>query len=146
MGSALTENTGSLEGVAPRLTRLEAEARRRDRLLVLLFLGLVGVGAIAGYLASRRIGTPLKTVTHSLVITDEQGATRAWVGVNKDGPGVSIFDDTGHTRIWVGLHQNNPSISILGADDKARVTMGSGSEQSYLLLQDDAGKKIFSKP
>ena len=146
MGAAMAENDRSQENLNQRLAQLQAESQRRDRLLVLLFLGLLGVGALAGYLTYRRVGTPRKTVTHSLVITDEQGATRAWVGVNKDGPGVSIFDDTGHTRIWVGLHQNNPSISILGADDKARVTMGSGSEQSYLLVQDEAGKKIFSKP
>lgn len=146
----MVESEQLLEVMQQRIAALETECKLRDhklnRMAIVLLLGLLAVVVAISYLYSKRIGIPSKLVTHSVVVADELGHERMWIGVNENGPGIGILAENGETRLWVGLNNGNPSVGLYGPDNKLRGSFGYGGERGFLFLFDNEGKKVFGQP
>ena len=93
-------------GTEERLEKLErellAEKRRNRWLLAVVGLGVVGV-ALAWTLATttataqaQGANTGPKVIrANQFILEDETGKTRARLGVDQDGPGLTLIDETG---------------------------------------------------
>lgn len=161
-----------IDTLASRLDQLEAaNARLRGWLLGTTLLALAAFGGVLGvgglwYRGRNKV--PRELSVRSVTLNDANGKPRAWLGVNKDGPGISVSDSAGMTRLWLGVHEDRPSLSFSDAEGQTRLSFGldeaprsfavaKGNEKAklsfgvvgtapYLNMVDKSGKPILVKP
>ena len=146
-------------------TALVHTQRCNRRLAATLILGVVAaVGAFgAGLAAVQPAGGGAKEVrATSFVLEDENGKTRASVGMGKDGPGLWLWDENAKPRVMLvatkdgsvlWLHDGNgkgravlsasddsPMLSLYDENDKTRARLAVIKEGAGLALSDENGK------
>ena len=59
-------------------------------------------------------------------IRDDNGRTRARIGVSPEGPHVSLYDDTGVIRASLAVTEVGVGLGIFSTDGNPQATFGSG--------------------
>ena len=129
--------------IEERLENMERELgrlKRRNRWLlgaVLLVVGgLIAPGVFettAVRARSQEARTTKEVRARSFILEDENGKHRAWLGVDKDGPSLSLWDEKGKIRFAAG------KVETVTSDGKTIAY----SESSLILFGPD-GKIIWS--
>jgi hypothetical protein len=135
-----------------RLEKLErellAEKRRNRWLLAAVGLGLVGV-ALAWTLATitstaqaqgANIGPKVIRATQ-LILEDETGKPRAWLGVSKDGPMLTLVDENGKPRAMLSVRKDGPALLLDDETGKLRAALGVLKSGPGLEMLDENGKQ-----
>lgn len=154
-----------------RIARLERNNRR-------LLAGLVGVTLLAGLAVVIQLGNGSGTTpkpdgdavdevrASRFTLVDENGKTRARLGVDEDGTGLRLYDENGKPRAVLSVDEDGTLLAMsdengkLGPmlvtskemtllnmydkDAKARVTLGVGESGPVLGLRDENGKSVKS--
>jgi hypothetical protein len=93
----------------------------------------------------------------SLSLVDENGESRAFLSVLKDGPALSLVDENGESRAFLSVLKDGPALGLADKNGKTRATLGisktttpDGKVISYpessLLLWDPNEKVIWMAP
>lgn len=131
-----------------RLEKLEKELMRRRRFncWLLAGLGLVIVAWIVGWALRPRTATALPTEAAArevrarrFIIEDENGKTRAMLGVFKDGSEMQLSDENGNPRIVLIASTDETEIQLLKANGKTGAWLNASNRVSLLQLNDENG-------
>jgi len=140
-----------------RLEKLErellAEKRRNRWLLVAVGLGVVGVLAwtlatITPTAQAQGANTGPKEIrANAFIVEDETGKSRAWLGVDENGPKLSLLDATGKPPAELGATKPGPGLLLQDENGNPRAMLSVGPRDGpTLLLLDANGKTILSQP
>jgi len=112
--------------IEERLTQLERKNRRLT--LALVVAGLATSLAVAvGMAAPGAVSEEVKA--HQFNLVDENGKTRASLGMFKGGPSLTLFDENGNRRAALAVDplavdKGNSSFSLFDEKGKPRVELG----------------------
>jgi hypothetical protein len=76
------------------------------------------------------LGAQPQTRTHEpekLVLPDEKGNERVWLGMGKEGPVLRFRDEGGKERLWLGLAKNTPGLVLYDQHGKRRAGLSTGT-------------------
>jgi hypothetical protein len=117
-----------LAAVMGRLERLERQNRWMKRAGAAILV-LVGAVALMGGQPQDKTGEPDK-----LVLRDDKGNERAWLGMGKDGPVLRFRDEGGKERLWLGLVKDTPGLAFYDEQGKRRAALSTGRGVVSLVL------------
>lgn len=108
--------------------------------LTLLSVGALVVGQAAP--SSRRIVAD-EINARAVVIRDEAGRMRGWLGTAMEGTRLVVFDESGQQKAGFGLTANNlPAMALFQATDKPMMVLGvEPGNWPSILLYDMAGHR-----
>lgn len=135
-----------------RVARLERENRflKGAGLAVLVAGGSILAMSFGGGDAGEGGMGQFKQVdTGHLVLRDNDGQMRAWLGIAEGGPRIVFFDASGQQRMGVGMtRQGEPALGIFDVGQNPRVVIGMMEGWPGVVLRDPQGKKrvaIYSR-
>lgn len=139
------------ESLEDRLRTLEAKLARAERRfrLVLASLGIAilacavswTVIGITGRAQAQKPGETGKVIRASkFILEDENGRTRATLGVTEDGPSLGLYDETGKNRAALRVVSNGTALCVIGENGKTGATLFVGEQGPGLGLYDEDGK------
>lgn len=133
----MTTQKPDLATVMERLERLERQNRWMKRAAAPL-LALAGAVVLMGGQPQPqgKTGEPDK-----LVLRDEKGNERAWLGMAKDGPVLRFRDEAGKERMWVGMSNNTPGLVFSDGQGKRRAALSTSRSAVSLILYDQKEKR-----
>ena len=143
--------SGPAAALEPRLRRLERQQRRLKFFGGVLGALVLAVLAALGTLALRDQPQPVPVVqeslargqvaTQALLIKDEAGSTRAWLGVRGGVPSLELYDRGGKMRTALGLDPDGaPRLALLDGQQRPRLELALGpGEEAGLSLVDREG-------
>ncbi len=149
--------------IEERLENMEREmgrVRRRNRWLLGTILVVVGgliVPAVLETTAFRAraqvAGTAKQIRANDFVLEDQNGETRAILGVGKYGPSLTLYDENGKARAELGMFKNGPSLNLYDEKCNPRGMLAMIKDRPGLLLFDEnrnlrfaAGKAEIETP
>ena len=128
--------------IEERLENIERELgrqKRRNRWL----LGAVLVIAVISIIAlAQMAGTSKQIRARSILIEDEKGQRRAWLGVDNDGPTLSLWDENGETRAILVVGKGGPGLVLSDEKGRRRAAMSVVADIPGLALSDENGKGL----
>jgi hypothetical protein len=132
----MTDQPSDLAAVMGRLERLERQNRWMKRAGAVVLV-LAGVAVLMG-----GQGQPGKTgEPEKLVLRDDKGNERAWLGMARDGPVLRFRDEGGKERLWLGLVKDTPGLAFYDDQGKRRAALSTGRDMVSLLLYDRQEKQ-----
>ncbi|MEQ8844719.1 MAG: hypothetical protein RIB58_07675 [Phycisphaerales bacterium] len=137
MSTSSSNGTATLE---QRIERLEAElAALRAQGVSTRTLRLVDEdGAERAMLTADRNGP-------TFVFHDNAGAVRMKLSLSESGPGMTLADDKGHTRAWLGFTKDALRIGFADENGNSRAFFGvMRSGQPVAKFYDEAGNVVWS--
>lgn len=126
--------------VLERLENLERQNRRFKR-AGLAAMVLAGATLLIGQATSQ-----WKVEAERFVLKDTDGKIRAELGMAGHGPLLALYDKDGARRAVFGIAERGPGIFFLDAIQKRRVALGVVEKGPVLVLFDENGNAVFSKP
>jgi hypothetical protein len=133
-----------------RVARLERENRWFR--MTAVTVALIGGAALLMAFASGDEGglTRAKQLDcGTIVIRDNDGQMRAWLGVAEGGPRLIFFDQSGQQRLGVGMTKEGlPALGIFDIGENPRVVLGMMEGWPGLVMRDPQGRKrvaMFSR-
>ena len=87
-----------------------------------------------------------KITTKELVIVDENGKLRAWLGVLKDEPRLELFDANGKWCAWLDAGKDGAGLGLMDENGKIRAMLDAGKDGAELTLLDENGKVVWQAP
>ena len=133
--------------IEERLENMERELgriKRRNRWLLgailVLLGGLVAAGVFKTMITpvqAQGAGTVKEVRARKILIEDENGKMRAWLGVNNDGPALSLWDEKGTPRAWLTVGHYGPRLSLWDEKGKTRAKLDVGIDGPTLLMWDE---------
>lgn len=130
-----------MEGsVLERLAKLERQNRRFKR------AGLVAMVLAGATLLLGQATPQWKVEAERFVLKDADGKVRAELGMAGHGPLLALYDEDGARRAVFGIAERGPGIFFLDAIQKRRVALGVVEKGPVLVLFDEHGNAVFSKP
>ncbi len=133
------------EAIVVRLSQVERELRAARRTIALVSLGLVAATALAVVSLATAIwfrGNVDALQTRQIVLSDEQGISRAVVRVQEDNAASLVLQDrngVGRLRLSV-LENGSPGIALSDNRGRARAVLGFLPEQGgTLVFADEEG-------
>jgi hypothetical protein len=139
-----------VRSIQDRVARLERENRwfRRAALAVTLLGGAAFLMAFAAG-EDGGIGRFKQVDCGHIVIRDNDGQMRAWLGIAEGGPRLIFFDQSGHQRLGVGMTKEGlPALGIFDIGENPRVVLGMMEGWPGLVMRDPQGRKrvaLFSR-
>lgn len=133
-----------------RVKRLERQARffRWTTVVLAVVAGsFIVMGLEPG--GDKSIGRFRQIDTGHVVLRDQDGQMRAWLGIAEGGPRLIFFDYQGQQRLGVGMtRQGEPALGIFDVGQNERAVLGIVEGWPGLVLRDPQGKKraaLFSR-
>lgn len=131
--------------IEERLETLEKELKKtkhQNRYLLGALALFMGVG-IFGVARSEQ-GKEVRT--NKLIIEDEEGKTRAVLGMKKDNPGLVEYDDNGKPRMILSLDKMGPSVAFFDEKGNPRIGIGLANGDPALNVIDENGGITWKAP
>ena len=132
-----------------RLEKLEKELMRGRRFNCWLLAGLglvivvwvVGWAFRPGTATAQPAGAAAREVRACrFILEDENGKTRAWLEVNKDGPILSLFDEKDKPRAILKVDKTGPGLGLSDENGKPRVILSVDKDCPILTLSAEQGQ------
>jgi hypothetical protein len=100
-----------------------------------------GVGAMVVVLAAAMVlmGGQLQSKNsqpNNVVVRDDKGNERVWLGVGKDGPILRFRGEDGTERIRLEMSKNSPALVFYDAQGNRRAALSAGKSAVKLLFYD----------
>jgi hypothetical protein len=111
-GTHTTTQQSDQLAVLGRLERLERHNRWMGACLAPVFVLAGAVVLMAGQ-PQAKTGKPEK-----IVLRDDKGKERAWLGMANAGPVLRFRDESGKERLWLGLAKNTPGLVLYDEQGK----------------------------
>lgn len=134
----MTAHTQELPDLLSRLERLERQNGWLKRVGVAA-LALVGLAVLVA--ARQPSGDEKREPEKQLVVRDDKGKERAWLGVDEDGPALRFSDDKGKQRLWLGVVKEVPALEFSDGDGKRRAALSVGPDALHLAIYEGSGKR-----
>ena len=141
-----------LEKLERELTETKALAARRPDVRRGWLLAVVGVAVVGLGLAwtlakttataqAQAAGAVPKTIrANEFILEDADGKRRAWLGVDKDGPGLHLLDENGKPRAVLTVTKDGPGLNLYDEKGNGRAALGVLKDGAALALFDEKGK------
>jgi len=129
-----------LENMEQELGRIKRRNRWLLGAILLLFGGLVAAGSFKTWVTlvqAQVTGTAKEIRARKILIEDENGKMRAWLGVNNDGPALSLWDEKGTPRAWLTVGHYGPRLSLWDEKGKTRAKLDVSIDGPTLLMWDE---------
>ncbi len=152
LSSEVRMNTevNSVTDIQERVARLERE-NRVFRYVAGLAVLIGGVALLTAFTATDggAIGSFKQVDCGHIVIRDNDGQMRAWLGIAEGGPRIIFFDQSGQQRMGVGMTREGlPAVGIFDVGENPRMVLGMMEGWPGLVMRDPQGRKrvaIFSR-
>jgi hypothetical protein len=118
------------------------KARARGRAVVMVYLGVVTVVAIAALIVALLHGAGQDTVqAQKFVVVDAGGKRRAVLTVSESGPGLGLFDENGTVRAVLAISKHGSYVLWADERGKMRAMLRVGNDGPGLGLYDENGRQ-----
>lgn len=125
---------GQLNFMAQRLSRLE-RSQRRWKLLASGLLGVLMILSLMGA-TNQKGGDYAKVIrAQRFVLVDEDGQTRAELGVEKRWSGLRLKDANGRVRALFVVEAEGPILELRDKNGRARTTLSVGRRGQSIIQQ-----------
>jgi len=84
--------------------------------------------------------------TKAIHFVDENGRTRAVLGVGKAGPQLRLADENGKTRATLFVDKRGPRLRLADENGKTRATLSVPDEGPKLILYNENGRPLWRAP
>ena len=96
--------------------------------------------------AKTRAGLGVNKDGAGLTLLDETGKPRAMLSMGKDGAGLALGDETGKKRAGLAVDKDGPRLALGDETGKARAGLTVSKDGPRLALSDENGKTLWSQP
>lgn len=136
----MSTQMSELEAITKRLEKLETKHRRLKGCALLFFMG-VGV-ALLSAAEDRKEKT---TDVEKLVLRDGEGRMRAWLGVEKEGPGLHLLGADGGDQADVCLTKDGLVLRLNDRGGKVQTGVNL-NKKGVVLVSYSAGNQAEAGP
>jgi hypothetical protein len=132
----MNAETLDIQAVLERLEKLEKQNRQVKRAITLL---MILVSCLVLTSAAAHKGRTLEA--RQIALKDEDGNTRAVLGMRSAGPGLELYDANGiKVQALLAVLRTGPTLGFYDADGTTRVLLGVTPKGATLAFNDAEGK------
>ena len=136
----LAEIKDSLTAAKRRTRRLMAGAGVVLGMFVLFVVARAITGVVQGQAKEKVIRANM------FLVEDDNGRTRARLGMSNIGTSLDLFDEQGICRALMNLSENGIALFLVDENDNTRVTLGVSKTVSGLVVWDEKHEPIWKAP